>query len=96
MKGLIDDNLFKCPACPKVFLTRCCYISTYSIIITQVQGIITLSIDANFGLCRKKAAGSSVHKPLSETSVFCDQHDVNNFIDNYEGVTSRNSSVRTE
>ena len=52
-------------------------------------------IDANFGLCRKKAAGSSVHEPLSSTTIFCDQHDVNNFVANYQGVSSRISSVRT-
>ncbi len=65
-------------------------------LIKQEQGIITLSIDANFGLCRKKADGCSVHEPLSGTTMFCDQYDVNNFVANYEGVNSRISSVRTK
>ena len=63
------------------------------VLIKQEQGTITLSIDANFGLCRKKAAGSSVHKPLSGMTMFCDQDDVNDFVDNYTGISSRTSTV---
>ena len=65
-------------------------------IFKQERGTITLSIDANFGLCRKKASGSGVHEPLSGTTVFCNQHNVDSFIANYETVTcrSRISSVR--
>lgn len=64
------------------------------VLIKQERGTVTLSIDANFGLCRKKAAGSSVHKPLSRTTMFCDQADVDDFVAKYEGVNSRISSVR--
>jgi len=46
-------------------------------------GIITISLDALFGLCCKKAAGSSVHGPLNAGTVFDDQSQVNTFIDNY-------------
>ena len=55
---------------------------------------MTLSIDANFGLCRKKAAGSSIHEPLSGTTMFFNQHNVNEFIADY-GSTSLTSSVST-
>ena len=44
------------------------------------KGVITLSIDANFGLCRKKTAGSSVREPLSGSSMFCHQGDVNDYV----------------
>lgn len=42
--------------------------------------MLTLSIDANFGLCRKKNAGTSVRDPLSGTSMFCEQEMVDEFI----------------
>ena len=41
-------------------------------------------MDALFGLCRKKAAGSSVRGPLNAGTVFDDQSQVNTFIDNYK------------
>ena len=53
---------------------------------------MTLSIDANFGLCRKKATGSSIHKPLSGTTMFFNQNNVNDFIADY-GSPSVTSSV---
>ena len=53
---------------------------------------MTLSIDANFGLCRKKAAGNSVHEPLSGTMMFFDQDDVDHFIADY-GSSLGTSSV---
>lgn len=37
-----------------------------------------------------------VPEPLSGTTVFCDQHDVNKFIAYDEGVSSRISSIRTK
>ena len=42
--------------------------------------MLTLSIAANFGLCRKKNAGTSVRDPLSGTSMFCEQEMVDEFI----------------
>jgi len=41
---------------------------------------VTLSIDANFGLCRKKNAGTSVREPLSGNSMFSDQGEVNDYV----------------
>ena len=40
-----------------------------------------MSVDAIFGLCRKKSAGNSVRGPLSGMSVFESQDEVNTFID---------------
>ena len=40
-----------------------------------------MSVDAVFGLCRKKSAGNSVRGPLSGMSVFESQDEVNTFID---------------
>ena len=42
------------------------------------------NIDALFGLCRKKAAGSSVRSPLSGDRMFEPQHRVNAFVENYK------------
>ena len=50
-------------------------------------------MDANFGLCRKKAAGTSVHDPLSKTAMFFNQSEVNQFVDNYSGANSETPSV---
>ena len=52
-----------------------------------------MSIDANFGLCRKKSAGTSVHEPLSGTTMFYNQNDVNQFISNYGSTNLGPSSV---
>lgn len=50
-----------------------------------------MSVDAVFGLCRKKSAGSSVRGPLSGTSIFESQDEVNNFVD-LQGHTKRSQS----
>ena len=55
----------------------------------QDNGTLIVSVDALFGLCRKKSAGSSVHGPLSGTTVFENQDAVNSF------VQSENSSRNT-
>ncbi|XP_065893420.1 uncharacterized protein [Dysidea avara] len=47
------------------------------------NGMLTLSIDANFGLCRKKSAGSSVHPPLSGSSMFLNQEEVDEYVCQY-------------
>ncbi len=38
-----------------------------------------LSIDGNFGLCRKKASGTSNHPPLHGQTMFLEQDEVNNY-----------------
>lgn len=48
---------------------------------TQDNGSMVISIDALFGLCRKKSAGSSVHGPLSGTAIFESQQDVNSYME---------------
>lgn len=49
-----------------------------------------MAVDANFGLCRKKTAGTSVREPLSGTSMFCPQGEVNDYV-----LSSGFSSVAT-
>lgn len=45
---------------------------------------IFLSIDANFGLCRKKAAGTSVCPPLHRANnLLFGQEDIDRFVANY-------------
>lgn len=44
---------------------------------------MTISLDGNFGLCRKKAAGCSVQAPLSKATMFLEQSGVDEFITNY-------------
>lgn len=47
------------------------------------DGEVYLSIDGNFGLCRKKSSGSSVRAPLHSDSVFLDQEDIDKFVNSY-------------
>ncbi|XP_065899662.1 uncharacterized protein [Dysidea avara] len=54
------------------------------------SGAVTVSIDAIFGLCRKKSAGKSVQGPLSGKMVFEPQDEVNAFVSSHS--QSRNSS----
>ena len=57
-------------------------------------GTVTLSMDANFGLCRRKGAGKSVHPPLSGTEIFFEQSEVDNFVANYQSQVSSSTQVR--
>ena len=47
---------------------------------TQENGSVIVSMDAIFGLGRKKSAGRSVRGPLSGTTVFESQDAVNAFV----------------
>lgn len=42
-----------------------------------------VSMDALFGLCRKKAAGKSVNPPLNDGLLFENQREVKEFIESY-------------
>jgi len=50
-----------------------------------------LSIDGNFGLCRKKAAGKSVKSP--STCFFLDQSCVDLYVEEYSGESSLGNDV---
>ena len=54
---------------------------------------VYLSLDANFGLCRKKSAGNSVRSPLHSKSLFLDQLEVNEFVNNYGSLQTTNTRV---
>lgn len=69
------------------------HVTFYYVLRTQEQGIVTLSVDANFGLCRKKSVGTSVYKPLSGTRMFFNQEDVDKFISSYGSTSIGLSSV---
>ena len=45
--------------------------------------LLTLSIDANFGLCRKRSAGKSVSGPRTKNKMFIDQTEVDSFVQSY-------------
>ena len=61
----------------------------------QKNGTIFESFDALFGLCCKKAAGSSVRPPLFGTLYFDDQEVVDEFVLKYDLDTSVSSKVHT-
>ncbi len=50
------------------------------------DGQLFYSIDGNFGLCRKKASGSSVRPPLHQQTMFFDQDAIDKYVQKYETV----------
>ena len=53
-----------------------------------------LSIDGNFGLCRKKAAGQSVRPPLHNGIFFEPQEQVDSFVQAYKMPKSTGKKVQ--
>ena len=49
-------------------------------------------MDANFGVCWTKAAGNSVHPPLSGTELFFEQS-VDNYVTQYQCHSGRGAQV---
>lgn len=86
-----DRSSAKCPACPKVrvhsYVANCVY---YTYNFSFQTGIVTISIDANFGLCRRRAAGNSVHPPIAATKLFFDQDEVDQFVTQYDSQADTN------
>ena len=77
-----------CPACPKVGIM---YVYTYShkhtiltcfqpLLIQDSSGPAIVSMDALFGLPRKKSAGTSVRSPLFGHTMFMDQNTVDEYV----------------
>lgn len=66
------------------------YVATCVYYFLFQTGIVTISIDANFGLCRKRAAGSSVHPPIAATKLFFDQDEVDQYVMQYDSQTDTN------
>lgn len=58
----------------------------------QENGRIFLSLDACFGLPRKKSSGGSYRPPLSENMFFHNQENVDNFMAAYP--SSRNLCIK--
>ena len=54
--------------------------------------MLTIAIDANFGLCRKGSAGKSVSDP--KTKMFVDQRDVDSFVQNYSSHSKASNMDR--
>lgn len=59
----------------------------------QENGSLIVSVDAIFGLCRKKTAGKSVRGPLSGTAVFEAQEEVNFFVSSQNNLRTVKSQV---
>ncbi|KAK3716896.1 hypothetical protein QZH41_017010 [Actinostola sp. cb2023] len=49
----------------------------------KTEGVLIESMDACFGLSRKKAQGEGVGMPKHQNGFFADQDDVDNFVNNY-------------
>ena len=55
---------------------------------------VYLSFNANFGLCRKRSAGHSVRSPLHNETLFFNQKNVNEFVENYESIKTQSVEAR--
>ena len=44
------------------------------------------SIDGHFGLCRKKSSGSSSRPPLHDKTFFCNQNEVDRYVETYGAI----------
>ena len=58
------------------------------------DGKVLYSIDGNFGLCRKKASGSSVRPPLHQQTKFFDQALVDEYVKSYGTIKMTMNKVR--
>ena len=61
----------------------------------QDNGTLVVSMDAIFGLCRKKSAGKSVYGPLSGTTVFENQTEVDLFVNSQSNSERSHSEVHS-
>lgn len=57
------------------------------------DGKVFYSIDGNFGLCRKKASGSSVRTPLHQRAKFLDQGSIDEYVKYYGKIQMFASKV---
>lgn len=57
--------------------------------LSQGDGTLIESVDACFGLARKKAKGGNVISSRHGVLLFNDQDDVDNFVDNYPHCGNR-------
>lgn len=55
-----------------------------------------LSVDANFGLCRKKAAGRSVREPLHKGTYFLPQSVIDDYVKSYGSTGAITQKVSKE
>lgn len=58
-----------------------------------MNGTIIISIDALFGLTRKKSAGISHTEPLNGSMYFISQEEVDEFVDNYPNSSQNNVRI---
>jgi len=100
------NNGTECPACPKVLYlifnvyhlcmvveanTHCSLV--HLCILQNGKSKRILSIDENFGLCRKKAAGTSVRPPLHEGVFFKPREQVDAFVGSYRMPSNKVCTV---
>ena len=86
LQGICDIQMYsRCPACPKVFEAgNLPFRINCSFFYIQGKGsTLTIAIDANFGLCRKRSSGRSAYDPKAENMMFMNQKGVDNYIKDY-------------
>jgi len=101
------NNGTECPACPKVLYLIFNVYHLYMVVEANIHCSLVhlcilqngkskriLSVNGNFGLCRKKAAGTSVRSPLHE--VFKPQEQVDAFVGSYRMPRSSSNKVCVE
>jgi len=90
------SNGTECPACLKVLNLQvyvCHLVCLLFIMLQSGRSKRILSINGNFGLCRKKVAGQSVRAPLHEGVFFKPQYRVDAFVELYKMLKSSSNKV---
>ena len=58
-------------------------------------GPLVISMDANFGLVRKKSAGKPAGEPHHDGVFFLPQSEVDDFVEKYDDATKKGAGVST-
>jgi len=74
-------------------INKCMYVLYVVSFLQSGRSKKILSIDGNFGLCRKKAAGQSVRAPLHEGVFFEPQDQVDAYVKSYRMPKSSSNKV---
>lgn len=62
-------------------------------VMLQSTGTVTISLDGNFGLVRKKNSGSSYQKPYANGFYFIDADETDQFVQSYCSKDEKNDKV---
>ena len=87
---MMELNALHVQRCSILF--DCTNVSVYK---NLQDGNVFYSIDGNFGLCRKRASGSSVRPPLHQQTMFFSQESIDKYVETYGRIQLPPNKVYT-